>query len=117
MMIIIQTVHCVENDSSQQVDNIIITFQMQKITYQGIEGFFIPFSGFKQMRIILNDYVYMQELIEIKNQRIKDLEKLEVMNFKLKTGLAIAISFDVGITLIAVGLGLLTYNLAAYQFR
>jgi hypothetical protein len=102
-----------EKDSYQdKVDNIVITFQMQKINYNGIDGWFIPFAGYKQLRLTLNDYVYCQDLIIIKDERIKQLERFEIINFRLKTALAITISFDVGTTLIAVGLGLLTYNLA-----
>ena len=101
-----------KNNYVDRVDNIIITFQMQKITYNGIDGFFLPFAGYKQMRLILNDYIYYQDLLILKEERIKQLERFEIMNFKLKTALGITISFDVGISLIAIGLGFLTYNLA-----
>jgi hypothetical protein len=96
----------------ERANNIIITFQVQKITYNGIDGFFIPLIGYKQLVLIINDYLYMQDLIVLKDNRIKKLEYLELANFKLKTGLGIAISFDVGTTLLAAGLGLLCYNLA-----
>jgi hypothetical protein len=105
------------NENVEKVDNIITTFQLQKITYNGVDGFFMPFTGFKQMRIILNDYVYMQDLISLKEERIQQLEKYEIMNFKLKTGLGISISFNIGISLLAVALGFLTYNLAITQFK
>jgi hypothetical protein len=99
------------NGFVERANNIIVTFQVQKITYNGIDGFFIPLIGYKQLILILNDYLYLQDLIVIKNNRIKQLEGLELANFKLKTGLGIAISFDVGTTLLAAGLILLCYNL------
>lgn len=95
----------------ERVDNYIITFQLQKINYVGVDGYFIPFEGFKQLRLVLNDYIYYQDLVIIKDDRIKYLEKLELTNFKLKTGLAVSISFNVGISLVTLGLGLLLYNL------
>jgi hypothetical protein len=98
--------------SQEKINNYIITFQLQKITYNGTEGFFIPFTGYQQLLLLLNDYVYYQELVIIKDNRIKELQNLELLNYKLKTGLGISISFNIGVSLLAISLGILTYNLA-----
>lgn len=96
----------------QRLNSYILTFQMQKITYNGVEGFFIPLQGHKQLVLMINDYIYCQDLLSLKDMRIKKLERLEIENFRLKTTLGITIAFDVGATLIAAGLGLLCYNIA-----
>ena len=98
-----------------RLNDYIVTFQLQKIIHNGVEGFFIPFAGYKRMLGYLNDYIYLQDLILIKDDRIKQLEHLEIINFRLKTGLGIAISFDVGSILLCAGLGILCYNLAIYD--
>lgn len=101
-----------QNNYEDQVNNIIITFQMQKVTINGTQGYFIPQAGYDQMRYILNDYVYCLDVIKIKTERIQQLERLEIVNFRLKTALGITISIDVGSLFLCAGLGILTYNLA-----
>jgi len=96
----------------ERLNSYITTFQLQKITYQGVEGFFIPYSGYTQLMLDLNDYIYYQDLLTIKDEKIKQLEKLEITNFQLKTVLGITISFDVGTSLLAAALGIMCYNLA-----
>jgi hypothetical protein len=85
---------------------------MQKITYNGVEGFFIPLQGHTQLVLTIRDYVYCQDSLSLKDTRIKKLERFELENFKLKTALGVTIAFDVGASLVAVGLGLLCYNIA-----
>ena len=101
-----------ENDNIDRVNELIISFNIQKISFQGAEGFFIPLSGYKQLNYVLNDYIYMQDLLIKKNETIHNLQRLETINFRLKTALGISISFDVGSILLCAGLGLLCYNLA-----
>lgn len=98
--------------TKDRLNNYILTFQAQKITYNGIEGFFIPTTGWNQLVITLRDYIYFQDLAIFKDERIQQLEKYEKNNFKLKTALGIAISFDVGSLFLCAGLGILCYNLA-----
>lgn len=101
-----------ENDNIDRVNDLIISFNVQKITYQGVEGFFIPLQGYKNLNYILNDYIYLQDLLIKKNETIKELHSLEIKNFRLKTALGVTISFDVGSLFLCVGLGILCYNLA-----
>jgi hypothetical protein len=101
-----------EKSNDDRLNEYIVTFQLQKITYNGVEGFFIPFSGYKQVLLCLNDYIYYQDLVILKNERIKQLESLETLNFQLKTGLGVSISFNIGISLVAVGVGVLCYGLS-----
>jgi hypothetical protein len=101
-----------EKDNIDRANDLIISFQIQKISFQGVEGFFIPLSGYKNLNYILNDYIYMQDLLIYKDERIAKLERLEVKNFRLKTALGVSISFDVGSLFLCAGLGILCYNLA-----
>ena len=115
IILIIQTVLFAEelNDKTKdRLNNYILTFQAQKITYNGIDGFFIPATGWNQVVITLRDYIYFQDLALLKDSRIQQLEKYEKNNFKLKTALGISISFDVGSLFLCAGLGILCYNLA-----
>jgi hypothetical protein len=118
MLIILISIMMVHSNGIQQANNIervnsiILSFQAEKITYNGQEGFFISSLGWKNLYLVLNDYIYMQNLVIIKDDRIKQLEKMEVTNFKLKTALGITIAFDVGSILLASGLGVMCWNLA-----
>lgn len=112
-MLILMTMALSSQDTiEQRLNNYILTFQMQKITYNGVEGFFIPLQGHKQLVLMINDYIYCQDLLLLKDIRIKNLERFELENFRLKTALGVTIAFDVGASLVAVGLGLLCYNIA-----
>jgi hypothetical protein len=102
----------IDSKIKDRMNTYIGTFQIQKITWQNQEGFFIPAAGYNQFVILLRDYIYYQDLLELKEARIKQLESLETMNFKLKTGLGISIAFDVGSLFLCAGLSLLCYNLA-----
>jgi len=102
----------ISDSTKEKLNNYILTFQAQKITYNGIEGFFIPIEGWNQLTITLRDYIYFQDLVLLKDERIKQLEKLELTNFKLKTALGVTIAFDVGSLFLCAGLGILCYNMA-----
>ncbi len=106
-----------EEKIESKLNNYIITLQLQKINYEGVEGFFIPFNtGYKRLLFYLNDYIYYQDLIVIKDERIKKLEKLEMKNFKVRTALGISISCNVGEILLCSALGILCWNLARYSY-
>ena len=98
--------------TKERLNNYILTFQAQKITYNGMVGFFIPAEGWNQLVVTLRDYIYFQDLVYLKDERIKQLEKYELINFKLKTALGVTIAFDVGSLFLCAGLSVLCYNLA-----
>lgn len=102
----------IDDKIQDRVDFFMNTFYAEKITYNGVTGYFVPISGWKHIEFYIRDYVFYQDLCIEQKERIEKIEKYELMNFKLKTGLAIAISFDVGTTLVAIGLGMLCYNIA-----
>jgi hypothetical protein len=112
ILVIITTELLSANDNIDRVNETIKTLHIQKITVQGVDGFFIPLTGHKNLLYILNDYIYLQDLLVVKDQRIAKLEKLEVKNFRLKTALGVSISFDIGSLFLCAGLGILCYNLA-----
>lgn len=99
------------SNQEERINSYILKLQLQKITYNGVEGFFIPLQGHKQLVLMINDYIYYQDLVKIKDERINVLEKMGIENFKLKTALGITISFDVGAVFVIAGLGMLLYNL------
>ena len=101
-----------QEKNQDKLNNYILTFQLQKTTVNGVDGFFIPFEGYKQLLLYMNDYIYYQNLVIIKDDRIKQLEKFELTNFKLKTALGVAIAFDIGSLFLCAGLGVMCYNLA-----
>lgn len=111
MVIISQEKESVKVDRQEQINEYTSKLLLQRITYNGVEGYFIPFSGYQQLRFIINDYITLQELIVVKDNRIVQLERYELMNFKLKTGLGISIGFNVGEIILAVSAGMLTYTL------
>ena len=96
----------------EQINSYTQTFLLERITYNGQEGYFIPIEGYKKLRITLLDYIILQEIDIIKDERITKLEKYGVMNFKLKTALGIAIAFDFGSLFLCAGVSILCYNIA-----
>jgi len=102
----------IDDKIQDRVDVYMHSFFAEKIIYNGVVGYFVPISGWKNVELYIRDYVYYQDLVLAKDERIKQLEKYEVTIFKYRTALGVTISFDVGTTLVAIGLGMLCYNLA-----
>ena len=98
-------------DRQEQINKYTSSFLLQRIVYNGVDGYFISYSGYQQLRFVINDYISLQELIVVKDNRILQLEKYEIMNFKLKTGLGISIGFNVGEVILAVSAAMLSYTI------
>lgn len=111
MIIPIMTVLSNELENKEKLNEYISSLQLKKITHNGVEGYFLPHQGRNQMIIYFNDYIYCQKIIMEKDKTILRLEKYEKINFKLKTGLGISISFNAGLFLLGTGIAILTYNL------
>jgi hypothetical protein len=94
----------------KRLNDYIITFDMQKITYNGVEGYFIPSSGFTKVELCLRKLLMYEDLVIIKDDRIQKLEKYELEMWKWKTGLGVSVAFNVGLTCIAAGIGMILYK-------
>ena len=119
VILIITTMGLVSQEESHdydiKVDNIILTFNIQKITYQGQQGWFIPHSGYDKLRLVLIDYVYLQDLNSLMDSRIQRLEKYELAVFRLRTALGVTIAVDIGAVAIGVAGCLVSYNIGVLQ--
>ncbi len=112
MGIISQEITKEQIEKQIQLNSYTIRYNLQLINYQGQSGYFIPLDNYKLLRNDILNYIYYQDLVVIKDERIKQLEKYEIQIAKYKTGLGISISFNVGISLVAIATGILCYNLA-----
>jgi hypothetical protein len=81
--------HSNEIEHDDILNNYILSFQMQKITHDGVEGFFIPFTGYKQLLFLLNDYVFLQKKYDI---TMKHLKNYNAIKFGLGTMSAVSIT-------------------------
>lgn len=101
-----------ENERQEEINKITSQFSLTRITYNGQEGYFIPFTGYQQLRYIINHYLTLKEIIVEKDKTIARLEKFEKINFRLKTALGVSISINVGSIFLNAGMGIMCYNLA-----
>jgi|GEM_PF-4240261 len=98
------------SEIKKRLNDYIITFDMQKITYNGVDGYFIPSSGFTRVEVCLRKLLMYEDLILVKDERIKQLEHYELEMWKWRTGLGVSIAFNMGLTCITAGLGLILYG-------
>lgn len=114
VMMVTMTMELLSDELSPEIkkrlNDYIITFDMQKIMYNGVEGYFIPSSGFTRVELCLRKLLMYEDLIIVKDDRIKQLEHYELEMWKWKTGLGVSIAFNVGLTCISAGLGLILYG-------
>ena len=107
-----------ELDQKEQLNNYLIRFQLQKITYNGIEGYFIPFEGYRQLTFILNDYIFTQMEMQIYKDQISfmkiEIDKLQTKNKRLSYGFGITLALDIGFACIIAGV-ITGFSLYSYR--
>jgi hypothetical protein len=91
-----------------EVNQIVDTFHFQKITYQGVEGFFIPLIGYNTLIMAINDFVYLQKKYELKSALINSYDKV-------LTGLNVSIAIAVTEFILLFVVGFFCYSLAKYK--
>jgi len=84
---------------------------MQKITYNGVEGMFISFEKYKLLENYLIDYFVMQKNYIEMNKRMNDYWKLEHRLGIWKSSFAGSLAVNVSLSVIIVGACFLVYAL------
>jgi hypothetical protein len=87
---------------------------MQKYTLNGIEGFWLPMSGYRNLLLILNDYLFLQEKYAfLENENMLVLKKLGHYEI-VRTSLAISIAIAITEFFLCGALGFFCYAIAKY---
>ncbi len=104
MIMTMQVISGSEIKYKDEVNQIIDLFHFQKITYQGIEGFFMPLSGYNQLMITIDNFVYLQKKYELKSKLINDYDKV-------LTGLNVSIAIAITEFILLFAVGFFTYSI------
>jgi hypothetical protein len=114
MSIMIMGLSSVEKNKSlsyeDQFDNYIISFQCQKITYNGVQGYFIPSSGFSNLEFAINKLVYYDNSYPILESIKLQLQKELKWQSPLKTAFGVSLSINFISILIMVAEGFFVYS-------
>ncbi len=103
MIMTIQVISGSEIKYKDEVNLIVDSFHFQKINYLGVDGFFISLSGYNQLIMTINDFVYLQKKYELKSKLINDYDKI-------LTGLNVTIAIAITEFILLFAVGFFTYS-------
>jgi hypothetical protein len=102
-------------EKKQELNNILITFKLQKITYDGIKGFFIPMSGYSVLTVLLLDYLYLQDEFSIVKKRLDDYWKLDRKLRRTQTAFGVSLGVSIAELILIFCAGFFSYSLASLK--
>lgn len=112
LIIMILTITALSSEENKEKINFYLgQLHLQKITYNGQQGYFMPFEGWTNLTHMLNDYYSYQLYYKEYQDRLQDIRRRERYNLRLRTGLGVSVSINVGFAFVAIGSGFLIYSL------
>lgn len=98
----------------KETNNLITQFDFTRVTYQGIDGYFIPIKSYIQLTKFFSNSLYAQDELNYLRNEINSYWKLEKKKVFWQNAFVISLAYNISISIVTVGIGFLCYNLAKY---